>query len=419
MMFDPESARHDDLRGGTPPWGHGPQQPARPAIEKDLSCDVLVVGAGITGSLAAEHLVSQGRDVCIIDRQRPGFGSTLASTAMLLWEIDRSLTELTEIYGFERAANIYRRSVAATNGLIELVTAQGLSCGLRQRHSLYLAGNEIGERELLAEHNVRKRAGLPGDFLDHRGLAQAFELFREAAIVSPGSADANPLLLSKALLATARRKGARLFDAQALTYDNSGNTVVVGLDDGHVIDASHVVLATGYVMPDFVSSDLHKVASSWAIATPPQPPGAIWRDGALIWEASENYSYARSTPDDRIIMGGEDDDTIVEPDARDQLMPEKAKAILAKLHALWPKAASSAEFVWSGAFGTTSDGLPLIGRVPGHPRIYAAYGYGGNGITFSYMASRIIAALIAGNNQPWFDDFAIDRDAPAIVVGQP
>jgi hypothetical protein len=37
----------------------------------------------------------------IIDRELPGRGSTVASTSMLLWEIDRSLTQLTEIYGFE------------------------------------------------------------------------------------------------------------------------------------------------------------------------------------------------------------------------------------------------------------------------------------------------------------------------------
>jgi glycine/D-amino acid oxidase-like deaminating enzyme len=132
----------------------------------------------------------------------------------------------------------------------------------------------------------------------------------------------------------------------------------------------------------------------------------------LIWEASQDYSYARTTPDHRIIMGGEDSDTIIEPEARDRLMPAKAETILDKLQVLWPKATNVAEFIWSGAFGTTRDGLPLIGRVPGHPRIHAAYGYGGNGITFSYLASRMIAASIAGNNQPWFDDFAIDRDAP-------
>jgi len=413
MMLDPDSVRQNDLRGGTSPWQQTALRPPRRNIEGDFRCEVVVVGAGITGSLAAEHLAHRGHEVCIIDRQRPGLGSTMASTAMLLWEIDRSLSDLTQLYGFERAATMYRHSTAAVSGLIELVASRGLACGLRQRHSLYLASGEVGARELLAEHELRRRAGLPGDFLDHASLSREFEIHREGAIVSPGSAEADPVLLSQALLAEAVRQNAKLFDAEAVGYDSGGDAVIVVLDDGHVIEAKHVVLATGYVMPDFVPSDLHKVVSSWAIATPPVEPGKLWRDEALIWEASEQYNYVRTTVDHRIIIGGEDDDTIVEPDARDELMPAKAKVLLDKLHALWPKAGGVPELVWSGAFGTTGDGLPLIGAVPNHPRIHAAYGYGGNGITFSYLASRIIAASIAGNTQPWFQDFAIDRDGPA------
>jgi glycine/D-amino acid oxidase-like deaminating enzyme len=167
-------------------------------------------------------------------------------------------------------------------------------------------------------------------------------------------------------------------------------------------------------MPDFVKTDLHKTASSWAIATPPQNPDSLWRDGVLIWEASDDYLYARTTADNRIVIGGEDDDTIVEPEARDALMPTKSAIILKKLQALCPKANATADFVWSGAFGETEDGLPLIGDVPGYPRIHAAYGYGGNGITFSYLASRLIGKMIAGQREPWYDDFAIDRPRPSV-----
>lgn len=387
-------------------------QPVRPSVDRDFRCEILVVGAGVTGSLAAEHLASQGREVCIIDRQRPGFGSTTASTAMLLWEIDSSLSDLTAMYGFERAANIYRRSFGAVSGLAELVNTHQLACGMRHKRSLYLAAGKVGARELQAEHALRMRAGLPGDYLDHLTLLEQFGLYREAAIHSIGSADADPLLLCQALLAMATSHGTKTFDASAENYDNSGQAVVVELDNGHVIEAKQVVLATGYVMPEFLTSSLHKISSSWAVATPPQPGGAIWRDGTLIWEASENYSYARTTRDNRIIMGGEDDDQVIEPEARDKLMPAKAETILRKLNGLWSHAEPVAEFVWSGTFGTTTDGLPLIGRVPGHPRIHAAFGYGGNGITYSYLASRMIAASIAGNHQLWFDDFAIDRDAP-------
>jgi glycine/D-amino acid oxidase-like deaminating enzyme len=217
------------------------------------------------------------------------------------------------------------------------------------------------------------------------------------------------LRLSHALLRVAAERGAMLFDAEAVDYGSGGNTVNVTLDNGRTIEANHVVLATGYVLPGIVKSDLHKTASSWVLATPSLPPDHLWRDGALIWEASETYLYARTTVDNRIVIGGEDDDQIVDPEARDALMPQKAETLLKKLHLLWPRADAVAEFVWSGAFGTTTDGLPLIGTVPGHPNVFAAYGYGGNGITFSYLASRMIGRLIEGQRLPWFDYFAIDR----------
>jgi glycine/D-amino acid oxidase-like deaminating enzyme len=42
----------------------------------------------------------------------------------------------------------------------------------------------------------------------------------------------------------------------------------------------------------------------------------------------------------------------------------------------------------------------------------AAYGYGGNGITFSFLASRLLASLVGGVEAPWFQHFAIDRRDP-------
>jgi glycine/D-amino acid oxidase-like deaminating enzyme len=55
--------------------------------------------------------------------------------------------------------------------------------------------------------------------------------------------------------------------------------------------------------------------------------------------------------------------------------------------------------------------LPLVGRVPGANGIYAAYGYGGNGITSSFLAAHLIGDLIDGLSSPLLEDFALDRDA--------
>jgi glycine/D-amino acid oxidase-like deaminating enzyme len=150
------------------------------------------------------------------------------------------------------------------------------------------------------------------------------------------------------------------------------------------------------------------VSSSWAIATRPQPD-AVWKDGALIWEDAEHYHYARTTSAGRIIIGGEDSDEVIEPGPRDGLIGKKSRILTERLAELWPVADPVGEFQWAGTFDTTRDGLPLIGPVAGAKGVYAAYGYGGNGITFSFLAAQLLGDLIAGSTSPLLDDFAIDR----------
>ncbi|HEX3116006.1 MAG TPA: FAD-dependent oxidoreductase [Bradyrhizobium sp.] len=397
-----------DLRGGHSPWLLPPRRAVRLDLSDSLKCDALVVGAGITGSLMAERLTRQGLNVVIIDRELPGRGSTAASTAMLLWEIDRSLKELTDLYGFERASRVFLASMDTVSGLRSLILELGLRCGFCARDSLYLAAGS-NAKDLVEEHRLRQRAGLPGEFLDHTTLMDVFGIARAGAIVSPGSADADPIQLTQELLKVAVSRGARLFEAEAIEFDVSSRSVNARMADGHEIEARWLVLATGYAMPRVVHSTVQKISSTWAIATAPQPE-KIWKNGALIWEDSKDYHYARTTTAGRIIIGGEDSSHAIQPEQRDRLIPEKARALTRKLAALWPVANLDIDFRWSGTFDTTDDGMPLIGPVPGMKGIYAAYGYGGNGITFSFLAARLIGDLIAGSTSALLKDFAIDRD---------
>src|SRR6185369_7756446 len=75
------------------------------------------------------------------------------------------VARLTEAYSFERASRAYLASLNAVSGLRSLVLELGLSCDMRERHSLYLAAGS-SSKELFREHELRERAGLPGEFLD-------------------------------------------------------------------------------------------------------------------------------------------------------------------------------------------------------------------------------------------------------------
>lgn len=374
---------------------------------------MLVVGAGITGAMVAEHLSGLGRDVTILDREKPGLGSTVASTAMLQWEIDRSLAELTELYGFDAAAEVHTKSFQAVGALTGHVATLGLHCRFRPRETLYLAdGSGSGDGPLRAEAALRARAGLPTRFLDHRTLLADFGIAREAALLSTGSAEADPVCLAHQLLSRAMARGAALFDGEAVGFETAAEGVAVELADGLAIEAKTVVLATGYVMPDIVSAALNKPSASWALATPPQRPELLWPRRALIWEDAEPYAYLRTTADLRIIIGGEDDPEAVATEARQAAMPAKVEALLGKLHKLFPGVEARADYSWSGVFGETDDGLPLIGPVPGQRHLFAAYGYGGNGITFSFLAARMLARQMGGKHEAWDERVALDRPAP-------
>jgi glycine/D-amino acid oxidase-like deaminating enzyme len=256
---------------------------------------------------------------------------------------------------------------------------------MRDKDSLYLAAGDTN-KGLLDEHQLRERAGLPGDFLDHRTLLDIYGIARAGAIVSPGAADADPMQLARGLLRVAVARGARVFNGEAIEFDTTARSVGVELKNGRQIEAQSVILATGYVMPAIIHSTVQTISSSWAIATRPQPL-KVWKDGALIWENSKDYLYARTT----------------------------SGVLARKLAALWPVADVDIEFRWSGTFDTTSDGLPLIGPVPNAKGIYAAYGYGGNRITFSFLAAQLIGDLIAGSSSRLLTDFALDRDGGPTV----
>ena len=88
------------LRSGAPVWMAYPRHIlGTKQLKRDLRTDVLVVGAGISGALIAHTLARDGHRVALVDRRGPLMGSTPASTALLLFEIDTPLIHLKREIG--------------------------------------------------------------------------------------------------------------------------------------------------------------------------------------------------------------------------------------------------------------------------------------------------------------------------------
>ena len=400
--------RHD-LRSGAAPWDDGVPEfgpsdklPGRPV-------DVAICGAGIMGAMLAERLSAAGLAVAVLDRRRPGLGSTSASTALVLWEADVPLTHLARKLGEQEAVRRWRRVHLTATRLWKRLEREDLASEYKARPSLYLDGSVLDGEGLRAEAELRARHGLPSVFLQAEATAERFGIAPRFAIVSTDSFEANPLKLALALLDMARKRGTTVsYPADVLRVAHDASAVVLVSDQGE-IRARHVILASGYERPRLFLPATFALKSSYAMATAPGT-APLWRDNAMIWEAADSYLYARVDPDGRVIAGGEDE-AFGDARRRDALIPEKAQAIAAKLAKLVSAPIEPRER-WAAVFGSSPDGLPAIGRAANSDGLWLAHGFGGNGITFAALAAELLTAELTGSpdpDLPCFDPYRFEN----------
>jgi glycine/D-amino acid oxidase-like deaminating enzyme len=350
-------------------------------------------------------LAEDGHDVVVVDRRAPCRGSTLASTAMIQFELDITLSDLAHRIGAPAAERAYLRSFRALDTLESLIRRLDLGCGWKRRKALYLAGDQHGFRALRSEVAYRAKIGLPSEYLDSGALAEAFGIDRTGAILSEGAAEVNPVQLAAGCLREAQRRGARIYaphDVKRVDPHRKG--VRLETAEGIVIAARRAVFATGYEVIDGMPRNRFEIISTWALATNPQPADALWPERCLIWEASDPYLYMRTTHDNRILAGGEDS-RLNDADRRDAAISNKAARLLEKIAALLPGRRLEIDYAWAGAFADSPTGLPLLSPVPDLKNCFAVLGCGGNGITFSVIAAEIVAAWVDGRRDPDADLF--------------
>ena len=382
-----------DLRTGRTIWeqNRAPGVPHRP-LKRNIQTEVLVIGAGITGAMVADALTTSGKNVVLVDRRGPAKGSSTASTALVQYEIDTPLAKLSRMIGKTDAIRAFRRSRLAVDALAARLGELGVP--LQRRNTLYLAGNVLDAKGLKQECKLRHEAGLACRMVAKAELHE-LGVRSAAALMGYGDFTIDPRQATCALLHAAYKRGARIYSpVNIVEVDPKKTTVTATTAAGHRIRAKHVVFATGYEFPKSVPQHAHQIASTWAIATVPQKR-KLWPGQHMIWQSADPYLYLRTTPDGRVICGGEDEE-FVDEDERDALIERKTKTLQHKLKKLMPAIDTRVDFAWAGSFGQTDTGLPTIGHIPRMPHCWAALGYGGNGTTYSRIAAEIIAGAIDG-----------------------
>ena len=353
------------------------------------------MGAGISGALTAWHLCQAGFKTVVVDKRHVGMGSTAASTALLQYEIDTPLSELITKRGERDAVRSYLLCLKAIDDL-EKICSHWPEANFTRRPSLQYASYKKDIPSLKKEFELRKKIGIALQWLDKAALKTKFGFEKDAAILSRDAAAVKAYSLTHALLHRCRPMGLEIYDHTDIRHfrENKRGVELI-TDQGKKIKARKLVIACGYESARYIPKKIQTLQSTYAIISEADNTDHFWHQNALIWETAQPYLYLRTTEDNRILVGGKDDD-FSDPHLRDKSLPSKARALEHAFKKLFPAIPFRTDFKWAGTFASTKDRLPYIGCLPFKPHTYFALGLGGNGITFSIIAAQIITRLALG-----------------------
>ena len=379
-------------------------------LRENYKIDVAIIGSGITGSLVAHELCEAGISCAIFDKRTIGTGSSSASTAQLQYEIDTPLCNLVKKVPEKIAVDAYFNCLQSITDIENILKKTKVDADFVRVPTVFLASNKQGVELLDREYEIRTEVGLRVNYLDAKQLKEYQNIDGIAALQNDTSAMMDAYKGAINLLKYHQKKN----DLKLFTHTKIEQ--IQEVKDGcelisehnHLIKCKYVIIATGFEAGQFLPKKVMSLLSTYAIISQPIDKKMIWPHRSLIWETAEPYLYMRTTLDNRLIVGGEDEE-FYDPIKRDDLLRNKIKNLERKFKNLYPDIEFITEMAWCGTFSSTEDGLPYMGPWKKGEKKLFALGYGGNGITFSMVAAQVLRNIILGKNEPRLETFGFDR----------
>jgi len=380
-------------------WRKTSSLPRFPALDRNLTVDAVVIGAGITGVTAAYLLKQRGLSVALLEREHCCSGDTGQTTAHLTCQPDAGLSQIARDFDRETAGAVWRAGAAAIFQISELVRTLHIDCGFQWVPGILHAATPEDETWLKEEAALASALDI---VCDYRSVVPFFD---HPGVVFPNQAKFHPLLYLTALLERIPGEGCHVFE-QSAVEEIDDDPIRVRTARGrirckHLIVATHNPLMgiTGKVKALLFQTKL-ALYTSYVVGA--KLPRGFLSD-ALFWDTAEPYHYLRienRNEHDYAIFGGCDHKTGQVLDT-----PGIYRELEAELHRFAPQAEVDAR--WSGQVIETNDGLPFIGTIADHQ--FVATGFAGNGMTFGTLSAMMAVDSVSGRKNRWAELFDPNR----------
>lgn len=400
------------LVGGLSYFTESYRKPVRfPPLQTDISTDVVIAGGGVTGALCAYYLSAQNINAVLVEKNEIAAGSTSVSTSLLQYELDQLIQDLEKKYPLSKIIRGYRFADKGRTELDSLIGKLGLDCDFQPRSCLTFTNDKNKADKLKYEYEQRLANGFDVEFIDSKSNNCRFSFDIEAGVhARNGGGEVNPVKLTNELVMKAAQMGCEIYEGTEIKeYTHFDDHVEVCTSDNKTLRCKKLIVATGYDISAFTSKKYCTLYTSYNVVTSPVENICGWQGRCLIKTAEDTYTYLRTTPDNRIIIGGEDT-RFIPKFLEDNVAGQKYGKLEESLKEIFPRLDCHIEYGYYGIFGSTEDNLPYIGPDPKNKNIWYCLGYGANGILFSVNGARMLSKLYFGFSDDDLDLVALDRN---------
>ena len=362
-------------------------------LKKDISCDVLIIGGGITGVSTLFQLEKSNLEVVLVEQNKIGMGVTGNTTGKLNYLQDSIYDKIISLCGEEKASLYLKSQLEAIDLAVLLINKNNISCDLEKANA-YLYTNLDNEIEKIKKlENFFHKHGIH-TFEDKLELVKSKYMF-----YVENTYLFHPLKFLDGLLGEVSK--GKIFEGtsiQKIEKNEEGYVCITSL--GKKIKTKWVVLASHYPYFNFpylfpIRGSLEK---SYISASPYKGD-----DVSLISYTNPVISI-RNYKDYLLYLSNS------HKNSHDVVDKKNYEDLLKKVKDL----GYEPEYLWSNIDIMTNDGLPYIGEIK--DKLLIGTGYNTWGMTNGILSGKILSDLILEKNNEYLELFDPKRISLGMVT---
>lgn len=373
--------------------------PQTSALDKHLTADYIIVGAGFTGLSTALHLAEEGaKSVVVLEASEIGYGASGRNAGLVnagAWIAPQELPKrLGAVYG-KRLFDTLGNGPEQVYGLI---ARHAIDCDPVRHGNLHCAVGASGQALIEERARQWKALGIPVELLDAKTTEELIGSHRyTGSLRDPRTGTIQPLSYVRGLARVAMQLGVKIFTQTAVTVKQSlGGIWQLQTSTGHTVTAPLVVVASNTrqegrddAWPQLQSDAIRM--PYFNMATEPLPRHLLQKilpHGHGAWDTATVLSSYRLDRTGRLVYGSVGSLTELSRGTHMNWVRRAMTDLYPELRGI------RIEHAWHGWIDVTGNHLPHLHQPD--ENIWAFGGYNGRGIAAGTVLGREMALMLLG-----------------------